>query len=65
MSSIRILALMFAAATGAAAQDYPVRPVRIVVPFPAGGPRQNGFVAAGGLPPEYRGLRGEARRATR
>lgn len=28
-------------------------------------PRQNGFVLRGGLPPRYRGLRGEPRRATR
>ena len=27
--------------------------------------RQNGFPVAGGLPPRYRGLRGEPRRATR
>ncbi|RPI38736.1 MAG: tripartite tricarboxylate transporter substrate binding protein [Betaproteobacteria bacterium] len=38
MRAIPILVLALAMAAGAAAQDYPVRPVRIVVPFPAGGP---------------------------
>ena len=38
MRTIPLLASMLAMAAGAAAQDYPVRPVRVVVPFPAGGP---------------------------
>lgn len=32
------LAAMFALATAAQGQDFPTRPVRLVVPFPAGGP---------------------------
>jgi tripartite-type tricarboxylate transporter receptor subunit TctC len=32
-----VLAALLAAATGVEAQDYPSRPVKIIVPFPAGG----------------------------
>jgi tripartite-type tricarboxylate transporter receptor subunit TctC len=32
-----VLAAMFAALSGVRAQDYPSRPVKIIVPFPAGG----------------------------
>src|SRR5262249_18268271 len=35
--SVALLALVVAIATGAAAQDWPSRPVRFIVPFPAGG----------------------------
>jgi tripartite-type tricarboxylate transporter receptor subunit TctC len=35
--AIRIAGLLFAFTAAAAAQDYPNRPVRVIVPFPAGG----------------------------
>ncbi|HEV3210012.1 MAG TPA: hypothetical protein VGY91_07080, partial [Chthoniobacterales bacterium] len=41
MRHIRLTALMLLsalAATSASAQNYPTRPIHIIVPFPAGGP---------------------------
>ena len=34
---VGLLALVVAVSTGAQAQDWPSRPVRFIVPFPAGG----------------------------